>query len=126
MARPTSYNQELLETAKQYVFNHEEYGDLVPSIAGLADAINIRRSTIYAWAKHEDKQEFSDTLDQIENKQHKKLLTGGLTGDMNPTIVKLMLCNHGYSDKQDNTLSAPDGGPVQVQQIVFTPVGSDD
>ncbi len=101
--RPTDYSPEVLEKAQDYLENHEKYGDLVPSVAGLADALGKHRDTMYDWAKQEDKKAFSYTLGLIDNRQHKKLLSGGLGGDMNPAIVKLMLHNHGYSDKAETS-----------------------
>src|SRR6056297_525585 len=98
MARPTKYNDEVLEKAREYIENHEQYDDLVPSVVGLAGAIDVSRSTLYKWGEESD--EFSDILDRINEDQERKLLSGGLGGDFNSNIVKLMLGKHGYSDKQ--------------------------
>lgn len=123
--RPVEYNDAILAKAKDYLINHESEGDLVPSIAGLADNLKKHRDTLYDWAKKYP--EFSDTLDEIETKQHRKLLSGGLKGDMNATIVKLMLHNHGYSDKSDNTHSGPGGGPLEhIVDVQLTAPGFDD
>ena len=51
MARPTKYNEQILEKARDYIENHEQYDDLVPSVVGLAGAIDVSRSTLYKWAK---------------------------------------------------------------------------
>lgn len=98
--RPTKYTQELLDNAEEYLNNHEKYGDVVPSHAGLANHLGISRDTIYDWASHDDKKAFSDTLDQIEIRQHSLLVSKGLTSEFNAAITKLMLHNHGYSDRQ--------------------------
>lgn len=98
--RPTKYTPELIAKVKEYLTTWEEQGDEIPSHAGLALHINIRRSTLYKWQKDEDKVEFSDTLDQIMLIQQKVLLNKGLNGEHNASIVKLMLANHGYSGKQ--------------------------
>lgn len=120
MARPSEYNEEILEKAKHYLVNHlAEYEDLVPSVAGLAVALGKHRDTMYDWASHEDKAEFSDTLKLIDTKQHQALLNGGLSGDMTANIVKLMLHNHGYSDKQESTLQGPRGGPIEMDSNHF-------
>jgi hypothetical protein len=37
------------------------------------------------------------------------LIDGGLIGDFNPTITKLMLTKHGYSDKQEVDNKSSDG-----------------
>lgn len=100
MARPTKYSEKILEKTKDYLKDYKSENDVIPSIEGLASYINIRRSTIYEWAKQEDKAEFADTLDDIQALQKRTLLNNGLTGDFNSNIVKLALGNHGMSDKQ--------------------------
>lgn len=114
MARPTKYTPELLEAARVYLTNYEDHDHAFPSDIGLADVLEISTTTLYDWAKHEDKEEFSDILDQINRKQQLVAWNKGLRGDYNPTLVKLLLGKHGYHDKQDGTLSAPGGGPIQT------------
>lgn len=115
VGRPLGYNAEIQAKADYYLANHnkknaeginegdegyfEEIGDVVPSVAGLCVYLDELRSNIYSWAGRDDCQELSDTLDKIQHKQEKLLLNGGLSGETNSTITKLMLCNHGYSDK---------------------------
>ena len=98
--RPTKYNNQILQKAKCYIYHHEKYGDIVPSISGLASILEIAKSTIMLWQKDSDKKEFSDTLEQIKNKQERILINNGLNGSFNSTITKLMLHNFGYSDKK--------------------------
>ena len=99
MARPTKYNQEILEKAQHYLDNYEEYDEVIPSAVGLALALNITRSTLYEWAKDEDKKEFSDILDNINKRQEQILLKNGLTNQFNSNITKLVLGKHGYTDR---------------------------
>lgn len=80
-------------------------GDVVPSRAGLAVHLDVTRRTLANWAKEND--QFLTTLDKINTTQEKMALSGGLVGDYNSVIAKLLLANHGYSDKQD--LSSSDG-----------------
>ena len=101
VGRPTKYTEALLEKARHYVKNFELLGDVIPSHIGLALACGIRTSTLYDWAGHEDKKEFSDMLDEILQKQHQILINSGLTGDFNSNIVKLVLTKHGYNDKTE-------------------------
>ncbi len=103
--RPSKYNEEILVKAKEYVENHKDYGDVVPNVAGLCCELGINKVTAYDWAKQPSKLAFSNTLDELQQKQERLLLSGGLSGDNNASITKLMLCNHGYSDKaeQDST-----------------------
>ena len=101
--RPTKYNATTLEIANDYLLTWEERGDIIPSVEGLAEVLDISTVTVYDWQKQEDKLEFSNTLDRIKQKQKKVLLEKGLTGDFNSNICKLALTNHGFSDKQELT-----------------------
>lgn len=105
MARPTKYTPELLKKAQDYLHNWEELGDIIPSVEGLAEVLDITTVTIYDWQKQEDKLEFSYTLDRIKQKQKKVLLEKGLLSVFNSNICKLALGNHGFHDKQDTNIS---------------------
>ena len=98
--RPTNLTNKVVETANDYIENYETYGDVVPSVVGLCKAINRARSTVYAWAEEENNP-FSDTLRAINENQERVTINNSLKGDFNPTISKLLLANHGYSDKQE-------------------------
>ena len=100
--RPTKLTPAVIETSKDYLDNYETYGDVIPSMAGLSDAINVAISTVHLWATKEG-TEFSELAKQIHNRQGKVLCNGGLKGDYNASIAKLMLTKHGYSDKQELT-----------------------
>ena len=110
--RPTDYSPELVAKASEYLDKYEEQGDMIPSVVGLCKYIGRSRACIYRWAEQEDKKEFSDILDDINETQSRVLINKGLSGDFNSNITKLVLGKHGYHDKQDSTLSAPDGSPV--------------
>ena len=113
--RPTDYSEEIVVKAKAYldscVDEEIEKGTeqkpiyqvkvKLPSIAGLALHLGIARSTVYEWKK--EHKAFSDILDDILSQQEKVLLENGLSGTYNPTITKLVLGKHGYTDKQDVT-----------------------
>ena len=120
--RPTKYNQEILNITAGYIENHAEFDDLVPSIAGLAYQLKVAKKTIYEWIKDESKEEFCNMLAQILNKQEKMLLSGGLSADMNATIVKLMLSKHDYSDKTETDITS--GGKKIENNFIITPVSS--
>lgn len=105
--RPTDYTPELVAKAWGYAEGGwSAVGDPVPTVAGLACEIGVRRETCYAWAKDENK-EFSNILGKIAEEQERNLVRGGLGGDFNAPITKMMLTKHGYSDRieQDNTSS---------------------
>jgi hypothetical protein len=125
--RPTDYNDEILAKAKEYLetFDKGKDKDVIPTVEGLSLYLDIARSTIYLWAKDEQKQEFIDTLKDLEIKQKKILLNKGLTGEFNSNITKLVLGTHGISEKIHNEMSAPGGGPIQTTtSINFIPVSS--
>jgi len=109
VGRPTKYSAELLEKAQHYLDNFEEYDEVIPSAVGLALVLNITRSTLYEWAKDDNKKEFSDILDNINKKQEQVLLKNGLNNTFNSNITKLVLGKHGYHDRPQQ-----DGTQVQV------------
>lgn len=114
MARPTHCTPEVIEQAKAYIENYQsEHDHVIPSVVGLCGVINRARSTVYQWAENKE-NEFADILESINEKQQQVLLHKGLSGDFNSAITKLVLGKHGYHDKQDTTLSDPEGGPVAV------------
>lgn len=121
MARPTKYTEELVANAEKYL---SSYTTLIPTIEGLALHLGISRETVYAWKDDEDKQQFSDIVDKILATQSAKLIEGGLSGEYNASITKLILSGkHGYVEKsnQDITtngkdLPQPIMGGVSVQQ----------
>ena len=109
MARPTKYSTALLEKAQHYLDNYEEYDEVIPSAVGLALVLDITRSTLYAWARDEDKKVFSHILDNINKKQEQVLLRKGLSNEFNSNITKLVLGKHGYHDRAQQ-----EGTQVQV------------
>ena len=129
--RPTKYTPELLIAAHDYIDNwvptpEDVIPEIMPSHVGLADHLDIRRETLYLWAKDHEKEEFINILDKVLRKQEKLLLANGLNKTFDSGISKLVLGKHGYHEKVDSTLSAPGGGPVQHAVFEFIPVGSDD
>ena len=102
MARPTKYTPEIIVQALEYIENYKDYGDVIPSIAGMACELKVAETTLYDWAKQEENQ-FSNILAQCKISQQRVLLNGGLGGEMNSNIVKLVLGKHGFHDKQDTT-----------------------
>lgn len=124
MARPTKYNKDILSKAKDYLTHYKEF-EPVPSIAGLAVYLEISRETVRDWASQEDKQEFSGIVEQVMTKQELELLRGGLQGEYNASITKLMLTKHQYSDKTESTLQGPGGTSLGVN-ISFHDAGDED
>ena len=114
--RPSKYNDELLEKAHEYLLKYKELGHTIPSHAGLAVYLDVRRETLYAWGSDDAKPEFSNILQKILETQELELVSNGLSGDFNAAITKLVLGKHGYHEKQDNTHSGPDGKPIEIDQ----------
>ena len=102
MARPSKYTPEMLARAREYIEVYEKLDEVMPSIAGLSVYLKIARETIYAWSAEEGKGEFSDIVTELLSKQELKLSNGGLKGELNASITKLMLTKHGYSDKVES------------------------
>ena len=92
----------------------------MPSHAGLCCYLGVVKSTIYEFCKVENDlgREFSNTLEAIKVKQERMLLSGGLLSTYNPQITKLMLSNHGYSDKQEVEHS---GNVAGLAPIIIAP-----
>lgn len=95
--RPTEYSQAILDLANMYLDNLPE-DEKLHSIEGLADYIDIARSTIYEWISQEEKKDFSDIVEKILNKQGKTLINKGIVGEFTPAITKVMLSKHGYRE----------------------------
>jgi len=118
--RPTKFNDDMLAKAYDYLENYQSVGDMVPSIAGLADELGICEKTCYNWA--EKFPSFLQSLERIKTKQHRRLLNGGLANELNPTIVKLGLTtNHGYTDKSATDLTSQGDKIESMAWEVITP-----
>jgi hypothetical protein len=105
--RPTKYTPALVAKAWEYANGGwVECGDPVPSVAGLACEIGVRRETCHAWAEDKTK-DFSNILGVIAENQERQLVKNGLLGEFSSPITKMMMTKHGYSDRieQDNTSS---------------------
>lgn len=121
VGRPTKCTPELLEECHRYL---KDFNTL-PSIAGLAVRLDVARETLQAWAKDEDKPEFSHIYGKLMSMQEDELIRNGLMGHFNASITKMILTKHGYSDKVDATSS--DGSMTPTSQpVVIRLVGPDD
>jgi len=116
MARPTKYTEDTPKQVLEYLGQWMNE-DAVPSIEGLADFLDVNKTTLYEWDnKH---PEFSNVLDKVRNKQARILFNGSLKGDLNASISKLMLTKHGYSDKQQTDSVSSDGSMSPTEKVVF-------
>lgn len=114
VGRPCLLDEALLEKAKHYMLEgYKEIENIVPSVAGLCCYLGVSKSSVYLWAEDNEtnkndpiRKEFSDTLDAILTKQEMLLINGGLSQTFSGTITKLMLANHGYSDKVNTDITS--------------------
>jgi len=111
MARPTIYNEEILNKTTEYINGCKDF-ELenklikvnIPTIEGLARYLDINKTTIYAWRK--EKEEFSNLIETLLAEQATRLVNGGLTGSYNSTIAKVLLTKHGYRDATDSDVTS--------------------
>jgi len=122
VGRPTKYNQAIQDKAEEYLSSYLKLGELVPTVVGLAIHMDVATNTVYNWAT-EEKPNFLRIFTRVEQLQHRGLVNGGLSGEYNPAITKMMLTHHGYSDKQQVDLSSTDGSmtPTRIERTVVDP-----
>ena len=121
MARPTIYKKAILKKAKQYLEDPLPKDEVVHSIEGLAEAMDITRTTIYDWESQDDKKEFSYIVGQVRQRQAKTLINKGLDGTFVSPVVKVMLSKHNYSEKIQQEVTG-DG----LKTIIINKNGGDD
>jgi hypothetical protein len=96
-------------------------GEVIPTALGLAIYMDVSRATPYNWAKQEHNP-FADQMDYIIDRvqaiQGVKAINGGLSGELNAAMAKLVACNHGFSEKQSHELAGPNGGPIKTASQV--------
>lgn len=112
-------SEERILAAKKYqAGGYETLGEALPTIEGLAEHLGISRQTLYEHA--ETSEEVADILDRIRTKQAAVLINGGLRGDFNAAIAKLLLNKHGYSEKQsiDHDIHQKNDFVPQVIELV--------
>ena len=122
--RPTKYTPELLEKAATYLDEYKSSGQVVPMIVGLALHCGIDKSTVYEWMKDPKKKKFSDIAKEVEQMQEVALASGGLSGDFNANITKLLLSKHGYSDKAEIDHTSSDSSMTPQKIEIVAPEGS--
>ncbi|CAK6616142.1 TPA: DNA-packaging protein [Providencia stuartii] len=123
MGRPSKFAESLIKAKEYLMGGYETVGDVVPSVAGLACYLGVSRSTVQQYAK--ENEDFSGTLEAIKTLQENRLINKGLIGEFNPTITKLMLANHGYSEKQEVDHKSSDSS-MSPTKIVLVAGGSND
>jgi hypothetical protein len=124
VGRPSKYTAEMQAQADSYVFNWHET-DKIPSRVGLCCFIGIDKSTSYEW--EQSYPQFSDTLRKVDTLQEQVGLNKGITGEFNSTITKLVLANHGYSERQSLDHISTDGSmtPKVIERHIVDAKNSD-
>ena len=126
--RPTKYNDAIIDKAHKYANGGWVRVDTVPTVAGLACELGISRETCYAWAADPEKAVFSDILSKIAQTQERSLVNNGLKGEYNAAIAKMMLTQHGYSERisQDHTSSDGTMTPQVITRTIIDPKPNED
>lgn len=109
VGRPTKYSEEMLEKAKAYLEYLPE-DEVLHSIEGLADFLDISRETVYDWASQEDKQDFSYIVSKILIRQGKTLINKTLKREFAEKTANMMLSKHGYVTTTENKTDITSGG----------------
>ena len=128
VGRPTILNEDLIAKAIAYLDSYQDNGEIVPTKAGLSLFCKITRDTVNCWARgqypdkatQEHRDAFSYILETLESQQELKLISGGLGGGYNPTIAKMMMTRHGYSDKVETDHKSSDGSMAGTKELNIT------
>tara|TARA_R110000822_G_scaffold259873_3_gene384914 strand:- start:103 stop:528 length:426 start_codon:yes stop_codon:yes gene_type:complete len=114
--RPTKYSEAIQKKADDYLTSHDS---LVPTAAGLAIHLGVTKKTLYNWA--DTTVQFLHTLHSLNDRQESLLVNGGLGGEFNATISKLMLANHGYREKTEQDVISSNGSmtPSKIERIII-------
>lgn len=118
VGRPTKYDDMMLAKAQLYLDTYKEQGDVVPTLVGMALALDVATNTLYNWAENEVSAEFLSIFTRVEQMQHRILVNQGLVGAFNPAITKMMLTKHGYSDKAEVDHSSSDGSMTPKPAVI--------
>ena len=103
---------EVAKKANDYILNPKVYGDIVPTVEGLAVALGMSRENLYKMA--EKNEIILHTMELLNTHQSKLLITGGLLNRFNAAITRLLLSRHGYIEKQQVEME----GQIQFNEEV--------
>lgn len=117
MSGTSKYTNKDLKDALYYYENYELLGDVIPQIAGLAIHLGRCVNTIKNWSKVKGNEAFLTVVEKIDTNQERCLINGSLKGNLNPTISKLILSNHGYNDKQEIEQTTTHKGIIEVPAV---------
>lgn len=103
---------------------YKEEGQIVPTTDGLAIALDVCRKTPYNWAEMESnefREEIAYILDRVQAIQGMKIVNGGLSNEMNATVVGKMLANHGFNQTSSIDLTNSDGSMRPTHIVLSAP-----
>lgn len=123
LGAPTKYTQDLQNQADEYIFKYSEVGDVIPSRVGLCCYLGVSKRVSYEWELIYP--DFLHTLENIDAMQERTAVNRGLDGTFNAAITKLILHNHGYSDKQAIDHASTDGSLTPQAPVVILPSKND-
>lgn len=116
VGRPKTYTPEILEKTKKYIYGgHAEYGDVIPSPAGLSSYLSVTKAVVYLWC--EEHPEFLDMLNELKVEQERILLSRGLDKTFDNRLTTLVLSQHGYQNSPQNANDGSQQTNVQVNII---------
>lgn len=88
-----------------------------PTISGLALFLGFaNRTSLY---EYEKEPEFSDTIKTARTRCEEFVEANGMSGNVPPAMAIFALKNYGWSDKQEQVISSPDGSPLVPQKLVI-------
>lgn len=111
-----SFTPAVLQHALWYLHGGwEEEGHKVPSLAGLARSLDVCKPNLFKWTEQNDT--FKAICEMIKNESEVQLVNGGLGGTFNMGITKLMLMQHGYTERVQSDVTSA-GQQIQGQSAV--------
>jgi len=117
--RPSDYRPELIDKVYEYV-EQAKKGKQLPKRCGLRIYLGYCKNTVLKWERrHKD---FALALEYLDDVQEGMLVDGGLNKSLSAPITQLILFNHGYKIRKDET---SDDKPLPPQIIVFKDKAND-
>lgn len=106
MARPTTYNDEVVSKGIEYI---ENCPDNLPSVVGLCLYIERGKSCVYDWIKQDDKKALSDIVSIVNEMQEHILINKSITNEFNSKIAAMMLSKFGHIERKEIDNKSSDG-----------------
>ena len=101
----------------KFLANDNNEWEIVPTVEGVAEYLDIDTDTIVEWCKDEIKQDFSVAIKKVKAKQARLLQHKGLTKEFNPIMsIFLLKVNHGKTEK--SAIDVTSGGkPIPAPML---------